>query len=266
MKSKPTLMFRSIKKQVRKIGLAIKLYELWIYRTRKIYINTLQKLKGKSGIEVGGPSQIFSETGPIPLYRIIDSLDNINYSNKTFWSSIDAGNNFSFSSNKKNGKQIIADAIDLSQVLNESYDFLLASHVIEHIANPIKAVLEWKRIVRKGGLLVIVAPDRRKTYDRKRPLTTIDHVITDFKQNMTESDSTHFAEVRDLHDLTMDSTVSNIEEHIDRTNRNLETRIVHHHTFDVKLLTAIMEFCGLQIIDDQVFNPYHIVVVGRKID
>ena len=46
------------------------------------------------------------------------------------------------------------------------YDYLYASHTLEHISNPGAAVLEWHRVVRKGGYLVIVVP-HRDLYEKK---------------------------------------------------------------------------------------------------
>ena len=39
-----------------------------------------------------------------------------------------------------------------------SFDRLIATHVLEHIPNPVAALREWDRVVKKGGLLSIVLP------------------------------------------------------------------------------------------------------------
>lgn len=39
-----------------------------------------------------------------------------------------------------------------------SFDRLIATHVLEHIPNPVAVLGEWDRVVRKGGLLSIVLP------------------------------------------------------------------------------------------------------------
>jgi len=54
-----------------------------------------------------------------------------------------------------------------------SMDFVIACHVIEHVANPGRFVEELVRLLRPGGLLVIAAPDRDFTFDRLRPLTPL---------------------------------------------------------------------------------------------
>lgn len=41
---------------------------------------------------------------------------------------------------------------------DQSFDRLIATHVLEHIKDPVAALQEWNRVVREGGLLSIVLP------------------------------------------------------------------------------------------------------------
>ena len=54
---------------------------------------------------------------------------------------------------------------------DDSVDFVLASHVIEHIPDPIAALEEWVRVAREWVFLVV--PHRDRTFDRGRPLTPV---------------------------------------------------------------------------------------------
>ncbi len=72
-----------------------------------------------------------------------------------------------------------------------SLDFVAASHVVEHIANPVAAICEWYRVVRPGGMIYLVIPDRRYTWDRNRDLTLCDHLFLDYSKGITDSDATH---------------------------------------------------------------------------
>lgn len=57
---------------------------------------------------------------------------------------------------------------------DKSWDFVLASHVIEHFFDPIGALLEWQRVARRFIFLVVPHPDR--TFDRGRPPTSLDEL------------------------------------------------------------------------------------------
>lgn len=65
------------------------------------------------------------------------------------------------------------DADGLAALPSESLDFVIACHVIEHVANPGRLVAEMVRVVKVGGHVVIAAPDRDFTFDRRRAETPL---------------------------------------------------------------------------------------------
>lgn len=75
--------------------------------------------------------------------------------------------------------------------IDSSLDYIVASHVLEHSANPIAALAEWHRVLRSGGIAYIVVPDKRFTWDRNRPDNSLGHMIEDFENSVTDCDSTH---------------------------------------------------------------------------
>src|SRR5687768_664147 len=48
---------------------------------------------------------------------------------------------------------------------DHSLDYVIASHVLEHVANPIAALAEWYRVVRPGGIIYLVVPNRLSAFD-----------------------------------------------------------------------------------------------------
>lgn len=71
---------------------------------------------------------------------------------------------------------IVACGDDLP-VADNSQDFVVSSHVIEHFYDPIKAVKEWIRVVKPGGYVYIIAPHKERTFDRDRPRTPLAELI-----------------------------------------------------------------------------------------
>lgn len=60
---------------------------------------------------------------------------------------------------------------------DESENFVLSSHVIEHFFDPIKAIKEWLRVVRPGGYVFIIAPHKERTFDKDRTRTPLQELL-----------------------------------------------------------------------------------------
>lgn len=59
----------------------------------------------------------------------------------------------------------------------EPYDFVLASHVIEHSVDIIAFLQDCQQLLRPGGVLALVVPDKRFCFDLYQPLTSLGTVI-----------------------------------------------------------------------------------------
>lgn len=71
---------------------------------------------------------------------------------------------------------IVAEG-DAIPVEDQSQDYVISSHVFEHFPNPAKALREWHRIVRDGGVVFIIAPKRdAHPPDRERPISTLEEL------------------------------------------------------------------------------------------
>ena len=64
-----------------------------------------------------------------------------------------------------------------------SQDFVVSSHVFEHFPNPIKALLEWNRLLRVGGVIFMIVPHKERTFDKEQARTSLDHVVDDYRTN-----------------------------------------------------------------------------------
>lgn len=220
----------------------------------------------KVGVEIGGPTGIFREGSLIPAYGFAQRVDNCNFSGDTAWvRDQKAGDTFSFDPRKAPGQQFFCEASVLSPLADASYDFLLSSHCIEHLANPIGALVEWQRVLKPNGVLLLVVPHKDCTFDHRRPVTTLSHLVADFERNMPETDLTHLDEVLELHDLSKDAGSADFATFRARCEANLEHRCIHHHVFNTQLAADAVDHAGFQLLNVQLLRPCHIVVLAQKV-
>jgi SAM-dependent methyltransferase len=204
-------------------------------------------VENKYGIEIGGPSSVFKNM--LPVYQVVAGLDGVNFSSDTVWEGrIKAGNTFKYDDHKS-GRQFISEATDLSEIATARYDFLLSSNCLEHVANPIKALAEWKRVIKPGSGLILVLPNKEGTFDHRRPVTKFEHLLEDFTRDVGEDDLTHLDEILVLHDLRMDPPAGDLEHFRQRSLENFDNRTLHHHVFDVELIERMLDHVGLEIED-----------------
>ena len=82
----------------------------------------------------------------------------------------------------------------LDGIADESLDFVVACHVIEHTVSPITALQSCYRALRPGGQLLLVVPDMQKTFDSGREKTPLSHLIEDHQHPDAARDLGHFIE------------------------------------------------------------------------
>jgi SAM-dependent methyltransferase len=235
-------------------------------RQRVPEINSLlAQFNGQHALEIGGPSPLFSEDGSLPVYGVCRQVDNCLFSSKTIWGGNRADETpFYFGRKKRPGTQMICEGTELRRIEDETYDCVLASHCLEHMANPIKALLEWKRVLRRDGILLLVLPHKDGTFDRRRPTTSLAHMVEDFRRDTREDDLTHLPEILELHDLEMDAQAGTIEQFRRRCEENLLHRAIHHHVFDTATALATVDYARFQLSRVEFLKPHHIVIVAQR--
>jgi SAM-dependent methyltransferase len=160
---------------------------------------------------------------------------------------------------------VLDDAETLATVAPASYDFLVAAHVIEHMRNPIGgALLNWLRVVRDGGLIYLVVPDKRRTFDERRVRTTLEHLVLDFREPSADRDFEHYLDYATYaHHRTGDDAVT-------EARRLRDTGFsIHFHVFlpqDVVRLVQWMDgqVAPVQVAEGPVMSPaadeFHILL------
>ena len=162
---------------------------------------------------------------------------------------------------------IVANGDDLP-FKDNTLDYVISSHVIEHFFDPIKTIKEWLRVVKKDGYVFMIVPHKNRTFDRLRPTTTVDELIKRKKKILQHK---HYI-IRDKlygttnYNLPSDYLKINSETTIPNGYKLL-TKDNHHHlaVYDYYNMIELCKRCNFNIIyssetDDKVGNGFTIVL------
>jgi SAM-dependent methyltransferase len=83
------------------------------------------------------------------------------------------------------------DADGLRAFASRSQDFVICSHVLEHLADPLGLLSEMHRVLRPGGVALLLLPDRRRAFDHERTSTSLEHLIADHAAGVRYVDDQH---------------------------------------------------------------------------
>ena len=149
----------------------------------------------------------------------------------------------------------LADARALP-IAEDTLEYLCSSHVLEHLADPIAALLEWHRVLAPGGCLYLVVPDKRFTFDEPRELTSVDHILRDFTEGATTARS-----LQHVDEFVFHTDWSRLHPETSRLEQWRQQRVVrevyrrdlqegksvdiHHHTFTPDSLNQLLHAAGL---------------------
>ncbi|MEI8201722.1 MAG: class I SAM-dependent methyltransferase [Bacteroidota bacterium] len=174
-------------------------------------------LDGLIGIEIGGSAQNTFGLRTINVDRL--------YGMNTYYKRIEE--DFC-------GEALKVDVVAEGNKLpfpDNSCDFVISSHVIEHFYDPISALLEWARVARK--YIFINVPHRMRTFDKNRELTPV-----------IELHNRHHSLVKEPADTSHDK---------------------HWTVFEPENFRELCELCGLKVVeledpDDKVGNGFSVVI------
>jgi SAM-dependent methyltransferase len=230
---------------------------------RRLPAGFSEPLRGAAALEIGGPSAIFGRKGLLPVYGVLGSVDGCNFAAETIWGQ-HADQVYRPEGNGPRGRLWIMEAAELGAIGDDSYDAVLASHVIEHIANPLAALEQWRRVVRPGGHVLLVVPHKEGTFDHRRPVTPLSHMVEDYRRGTGEDDTTHLTEVLELHDLVRSPELRGAEHLAQRARDNPRDRSMHHHVFTTRSSLALLDRAGLEIREIEARWRHDIFVLCRE--
>lgn len=93
---------------------------------------------------------------------------------------------------------VIDDGEALATVAAGSQDFIVANHFLEHCEDPIGTIETHLGKLSPGGVLFYAVPDKRYTFDFRRPVTPLEHMLADHDEGPARSRRRHYDEWAEL--------------------------------------------------------------------
>lgn len=142
---------------------------------------------------------------------------------------------------------VIASFDDMHSIKDNSQDFIIACHVIEHTQSPFRALdHSWQKL-KPGGKLLLIIPHHDHTFDRERKLTELSHLVLDFEDPSQERDLEHY------YDFFRNSTGSRHRvteaklEEVVADHRANKVGYIHFHTWNEQSFGEMISYFSKHI-------------------
>ena len=194
-----------------------------------------EQLSGR-GIEVG-PGHVPFPVSTVAEVQFVDRWEP--YFNSNLFPELGAEPGF-----PKPDILVNLDETRLEGIASCSQEFVIASHVIEHLANPIAFLVEVHRVLKQDGNFVLLVPDRHSTFDRGRPPTPLEHIVKELEQDVRYVDDQHILDFLNhtsgsLHGRD-DQSASRVSPEYLELHRQ---RSVHVHCWDISEFKLVLDYC-----------------------
>ena len=167
---------------------------------------------------------------------------------------------------------------DYAGVVRETFDVLIACHVLEHVDGLIQWLRMARTLLRDGGLLLLVLPDKKKSFDRFRPDTPLSHLL--FEHLVPEQDvsSVHSFETALYYDETYIGgendparklDLERLRQGIAESHPGVHRHVFQYETFADRVLkpllyTGLIDFELIEIRNCPQFAEFAIVLRGNR--
>jgi ubiquinone/menaquinone biosynthesis C-methylase UbiE len=209
-----------------------------------------------SGIEIGGLHSRLNVEADVKVLDYLDTeslkkkyKDDVNVNLDDLWN-----------------VDIVSQAWIIPKVKDNSLDFVMSSHVLEHLPNPSVAIEEWIRVVKPGGTVFFIVPDMRFTFDKNRSLTNVQTLMEKHNTRTEKVDYDTYKEFATCTNGLLGSPAIEItEEYLQLLYKQQEN--IHVHTFTEnsvnEFVNALSHKLGFEVRFVQGFGM-HINVVLIK--
>ncbi len=135
---------------------------------------------------------------------------------------------------------IVDDGELLTTIDDESQDFIVANHFLEHCENPIGTIETHLSKLKPAGILFYAVPDKRFTFDHLRPVTPLQDMVDDYEGDHEQTRRGHYDEWTRLvvndqlgEPAEVDGRAESFEELAERRAREMEAAkySIHMHVW-----------------------------------
>jgi SAM-dependent methyltransferase len=137
---------------------------------------------------------------------------------------------------------LLDDGETLTSIPDASLDFVAASHFIEHTENPIGTLRNQLRKIRPHGVLFLVVPDKRATFDAPRAVTTIEHLLRDDREGPEWSRRSHYEEwVREANGVAPEEVEATVQRLLDQAYS------IHFHVWTPAAFLDLLRYSAAEL-------------------
>lgn len=129
----------------------------------------------------------------------------------------------------------VYDGTNISQIPSGRFDVIVAAHVLEHVLFFIDYLQQVRSLLHEDGLLLVVLPDKRFSFDRYRPDTPLSHLLHEFISPGDGGAGLHALETQIYYDSNYVSGTNDPQERLSHEALELSLQEwhpgVHAHVF-----------------------------------
>ena len=149
---------------------------------RREFLLELENVKGSVGLEIG------------PLNKPLVKKEELENNGEIFYldhlSTEELQEKYKDEASVKTDEIVSVDFVcrdgDIIKATSgHTFDYVVASHMIEHAPNLLLFLSEVHNILKPGGTCVLIIPDKRFTFDINRPVSTFGSVLESFLSKAT---------------------------------------------------------------------------------
>ena len=165
-----------------------------------------------------------------------------------------------------------------NEVVSETFDVLIANHVLEHIDHTVRWLQTVRTLISDDGLLFIVLPDKKKSFDRFRSDTPFSHLLFEHLAPDQDVSTIHNFEtalyydktyIEEKNDPTVRLDVGRLSQEIVSSHPGVHRHVFQYETFADKILkpllyTGLVDFRFLEIVNCPQFGEFAVVLGAGK--